>query len=87
MAKNNGRNHLKYLVIVEYAGSNYSAYSPDVPGCASTGETIEETLANFREALQFHMEGTFADGDPAPTAHSVHAAFVEVEVGAQAAPR
>jgi predicted RNase H-like HicB family nuclease len=71
----------KYLVLVE--GGNepgYSAYAPDVPGCASAGDTVEETLANFREALQMHLEGTFEDGDPAPPATLVAAEFVEVEV-------
>jgi len=70
----------KYLVIVEQANGNYSAYAPDVPGCASAGDTIEETLQNFREALQLHLTGTFEDGDPAPKPYSVAAEFVEVEV-------
>lgn len=74
----------RYLVIVENAGNNYSAYAPDVPGCASVGDTIEETLKNFREALQLHLEGTFADGDPAPYPYSVHSGFVEVAVSAPA---
>jgi len=70
----------RYLVIVEHAGDNYSAYAPDVPGCVSAGDTIEETLRNFQEALQMHLEGTFEDGDPAPHPYSVHAAFVEANV-------
>lgn len=70
----------RYLVVVEKAEGNYSAYAPDVPGCASAGETIEETLQNFREALQMHLEGTFEDGDPPPKAYSLAAEFVEVAV-------
>lgn len=43
----------KYLVIVEKAPSNFSAYSPDVPGCVATGKTIDETLREMKEALEF----------------------------------
>lgn len=56
----------EYSVIIENAGSNYSAYSPDVPGCAATGDTIQETEQNFCEALQFHFDGLRSDGLPIP---------------------
>jgi len=42
----------EYLVIFEWAGSNYSAYVPDLPGCISTGKTIEETELNIKEAIK-----------------------------------
>lgn len=60
-----------FLVVVESAGTNYSAYSPDVPGCVSTGPTIEATLANMREALAAHIELMAADGDPLPEARGL----------------
>lgn len=47
----------KYLVVIEKGDNNYSAFSPDVPGCITTGETIEETVANMKDALEFHLEG------------------------------
>ena len=72
----------KYLVIVEQGSNNFSAYSPDVPGCVSAGDTVEETLSNFHEALQMHIEGIVEDGDAVPPASSVTAQFVEVEVPA-----
>ena len=46
-----------YLVLV--AGgppTNYSAWSPDLPGCAATGETIEECVAQMKDAIAFHLE-------------------------------
>lgn len=46
---------------------------PDVPGCISGGDTIDETLANGAEALAFHLEGIMEDGDPIPTLRSVEA--------------
>jgi len=70
----------RYLVVIEKAEHNYGAYAPDVPGCVSTGKTIDETLRNFQEALHLHLEGTLEDQDPAPHPYSVHAEFVEVEV-------
>ena len=47
----------KFLVVIEKAEDNYSAYLPDIPGCVSTGNTIDETLHNIKEALEFHLEG------------------------------
>ena len=55
-----------YVVVIERAAHNYSAYSPDVPGCVSTGGTVEETVARFQEALQFHFVGMLEDGLPIP---------------------
>ena len=56
----------KYLVIFEKAGSNYSAYSPDIPGCIATGTTPDEAEKNIREAIGFHIEGLKEDGLPVP---------------------
>ena len=60
----------RYLIVIEKAGNNYSAYSPDVLGCATTGNTREETRRNMIEALEFHLEGLVEDGDPIPEAES-----------------
>jgi predicted RNase H-like HicB family nuclease len=49
------------LVVVEQAGENFSAYSPDLPGCIATGATREETEANMSEAIQIHIEGMRED--------------------------
>ncbi|MBI5835406.1 MAG: type II toxin-antitoxin system HicB family antitoxin [Armatimonadetes bacterium] len=38
----------QYVAIIGWAGSNDSAYLPDLPGCISTGGTVEETEANLR---------------------------------------
>lgn len=56
----------EYLVIIEQAEGNYSAYSPDLPGCAATGDTKEETLQRMREAIAMHLEGLREDGAPIP---------------------
>ena len=45
-----------YLIVVEPGKRNFSAYCPDVPGCVTTGRTVDETLKHMREALAFHLE-------------------------------
>ena len=56
----------EYLVIIEQAKSNFSAYSPDLPGCVATGDTRDETLQRMRQAITMHLEGLRADGLPVP---------------------
>lgn len=56
----------EYLVIIEQAEGSYSAYSPDLPGCAATGDTKEETLQRMREAIAMHLQGLREDGAPIP---------------------
>ncbi len=51
------REPIKVRVVIEDAGKNYGAYSPDLSGCVATGNTREEIEANMREAIVFHLEG------------------------------
>jgi predicted RNase H-like HicB family nuclease len=67
----------RYLVIIEETPTGFSAYSPDVPGCVSTGRTREEVERNIREAIEFHLEGLRAEGQPLPKPSS-SATYVEV---------
>jgi predicted RNase H-like HicB family nuclease len=67
----------RFLIVVEDAGKNFSAYSPDLPGCVATGGTREETEHNMREAIQLHIEGLREDGLPIPTPTST-AEYVDV---------
>lgn len=67
----------KYLVIFEKAGENYSAYSPDIPGCIATGRTRKEVENNIKEAISFHIEGLKEDGVPVPEPSSF-TEYVEV---------
>lgn len=63
-----------YAVVIEGDdATNYSAYSPELPGCVATGRTVEECEAVMREAIAFHLEGLRAEGQavPEPTAVSV----------------
>ena len=68
---------MKYLIIIEKSETGYSAYSPDLPGCVSTGSTLEETERNMREAISFHIDGLKEEGYeiPKPTSRS---SYVEI---------
>ncbi|HBG48155.1 MAG TPA: hypothetical protein DDW90_01330 [Cyanobacteria bacterium UBA9971] len=67
-----------YLIIIEKAGKNFSAYSPDIDGCIATGKTVEETRKNMQEALEFHIKGLREDGLPVPEPVS-QSDYVKVE--------
>jgi predicted RNase H-like HicB family nuclease len=68
---------MKYLIVIEPAATGFSAYSPDLPGCASTGATQQECERNMREAIAFHLDGLREQGELIPPPGS-SAAFVEV---------
>lgn len=70
---------MKYLVIIERARRNYSAYVPDLPGCVSTGKTIEDVKRNIQEAITFHLEGLREDGLPVPEPRTI-SEYVSVSV-------
>jgi predicted RNase H-like HicB family nuclease len=56
----------RYSVVVEQTGTGYSAYSPDVPGCAAAGDTDEETRRNFQDALNAHFDAMREVGEQVP---------------------
>jgi len=64
--KEYGVNLVRYAVVIEAAGNNYSAYVPDLPGCVAAGMTREETERLIQEAIEFHVEGLLLDGTPLP---------------------
>lgn len=71
---------MRYLVIVEEGPTSFGAYVPDLPGCVAAADTREEALALIRDAIEFHLEGLRASGQPVPKPSStgevvdVHAA-------------
>ena len=60
----------RFLVVIEKANSNYSAYSPDLPGCVATGSTREEAEKNIHEAIEMHVQGLLEDNLPVPKSES-----------------
>jgi predicted RNase H-like HicB family nuclease len=67
----------KYLVVVEETETGFSAYSPDLAGCVSTGATREAVERNMREAIHFHLDGLKEEECEVPEPHS-YSAYVEV---------
>lgn len=56
----------RFLVVIEKAGNNYSAYSPDLPGCVATGATRDEAERDMHEAIEMHVQGLLEDGQSVP---------------------
>ena len=60
----------RFLVVIEKAERNFSAYSPDLPGCIATGKTREQAAANMHKAIELHIKGLREDRLPVPKPHS-----------------
>ncbi|MCH8185654.1 MAG: type II toxin-antitoxin system HicB family antitoxin [Chloroflexi bacterium] len=67
----------RFLVVIEKADGNYSAYSPDLPGCIATGDTREQAEQNMHEAVRMHVEGLLEDDLPIPESQAF-AEYIEV---------
>lgn len=61
----------KFLIVIEKADSNYSVYSPDIPGCVATGKTQEEAEENMLQAVKMHLDGLKEDHLPIPKSHAI----------------
>ncbi len=68
----------RFLIVIEKAEGNYSAYSPDLPGCIATGATREEAERNIHEAIKIHVRGMIEDNIPIPESTSF-AEYVAVQ--------
>lgn len=76
----------RFLVVIEKANGNYSAYSPDLHGCVATGKTQEEAEQHMYEAIEMHLQGLIEDSLPIPTsqAFAEYIAMSEQALGASA---
>jgi predicted RNase H-like HicB family nuclease len=60
----------RFLVVIEKANGNFSAYSPDLPGCIATGRTRDQAARNMHDAIELHLKGLREDKLPVPKTHS-----------------
>jgi predicted RNase H-like HicB family nuclease len=58
----------EYLIVYEKAADNWSAFSPDIPGCGSVGDTLEDTRTNVREAVELYLSELAKAGESIPEA-------------------
>ncbi|MGC9950566.1 MAG: type II toxin-antitoxin system HicB family antitoxin [Bryobacteraceae bacterium] len=56
----------RYLVLFEKSKTGYGAYAPDLPGCAATGRTLQETKDRMTKAVEMHLSAMREDGDEIP---------------------
>lgn len=61
----------KYLIVIEKAKRNYSAFSPDLPGCIATGKTVRDVKKNMYDAIELHINGLREDKMPIPKSSSI----------------
>ena len=70
---------MEYVAVIEKAeDGSFSAYVPDLPGCVTCGDSVEEVRRLIEEAVNLHIESLRSHGEavPPPTAttHTVHGA-------------
>jgi predicted RNase H-like HicB family nuclease len=69
----------EYLVVYEKGENNWSAFSPDIPGCGSLGDALEDTRTNMREAMELYLDETAKAGEPLPDATTTKVDFEEFD--------
>ena len=74
---------MRYAIVIERAGANFSAYVPDLAGCVATASTQNEVETLLREAIELHIAGMREDNQPIPEPSS-SVDYLEVEVAATA---
>lgn len=60
----------RFLIVIEKADGNYSAYSPDLPGCVATGKTRQRVTLNMHQAIEMHVRGLLEDSLPVPKSYA-----------------
>ena len=68
---------MRFAIVIEKGENNYGAYVPDLPGCITTGSTVEEVKRNMVEAIELHLYGMWEDQDPIPSPECL-AEYVDV---------
>ena len=67
-----GHSDMRYPVVIHKdKSSDYGVTVPDLPGCFSAGDTLEDALTQAVEAIECHLEGLLLDGDEIPPVQSI----------------
>ncbi|OBW94122.1 phage-like protein [Gallibacterium salpingitidis] len=68
-----------YPICFEKVSDGYVVSVPDIAGCFSAGNTLEEALDNVKEAILCHLEGLIEDGEDIPVASELEEHTKNVE--------
>ena len=75
---------MRYPIAVEKGDEThaYGVIVPDLPGCFSAGDTLDEAIVNAKEAIELWLETVIEDGHPIPksspiTKHQTHPDFAD----------
>lgn len=71
----------KASIVVEHDDHGFYAYSPDLPGCQTQGDTFEEAMKNIREAIELYLETLSEEERRAHLSKNIMTGSVEVSVG------
>lgn len=69
---------MTYLVVIEQGATSYGASVPDLPGCVAVGATLDEVVHLIADAIQFHVDGLRAAGQPIPPPSTTCAVTVTI---------
>ena len=56
----------RYALVIKMRETGFTAYVPDLPGCAAVGATQEQVLRHLQEAIHMHIDNLRATGEPLP---------------------
>jgi predicted RNase H-like HicB family nuclease len=74
-----GKKMFRFPIVIEKGDENYSAFSPDLPGCGAAGLSIEDVLENMRSAILFHINGLKEEGLAIPEP-ATEIEYIEISV-------
>jgi predicted RNase H-like HicB family nuclease len=72
----------RYAVVVDGVPGAFGLWVPDMPGCTSMGESVDDVLQKAQEALRLWVEDALADGEPLPAPRSFEEIARDPEVAA-----
>lgn len=75
------RKNYKITIIIEKNNHGYYAFCPDLEGCQSQGDTLEEVLANIREAVELYLETLSDEEIKTSLSKEILTTSMEVRVG------
>lgn len=56
----------RFSIVIEKDKEGYFAFTPDLQGCYTQGESYEEALGNIRDAIHLHLEDRLDNGEEVP---------------------